>query len=311
MKRILGFLVVALLCVAPCMASAAVTLTGAGKVSGGGGGGGYVGPVDAFGAGVKYAYSMRAVSAAAAAAQVKAFRLGHTANAEKCDVKVTTSGHAATVVTGCTGGSTADGFDLATWCAQTTGTCFGDTWYDQNANGGDAPSSGTAPTFAFNCFSTDPCFVGGGAGGFLATSTTATPQSGGLSISAIAKRSSGTTQADILSGSTGTFFAGTNRVGGYFGFAPDVAANDGVWHAIQWTINGSSSAMNVDGTDTTGLDFNTADLSAGFYLFRQNTGSYLNGPMFEAIVFAATSNSTQRNAVCANQRAFTGISGTC
>lgn len=313
MRRLLLILAAWALTIAPSAASAQGLLllgVGAARTSGGGGGG-YTGPVDAFASAAKYGYSMRAISATAAAAQVKAFRLGHTANAEKCDVKVATTGHAATVVTGCTGGSTADGFSLATWCAQTAGSCFGDTWYEQNGSGADAIASATAPVFVFNCFGTDPCFQGGGAGGFLASSATATTQAGGLTISAVAIRTSGTTQADIISGANGTFFAASGRVGGYFGASTDVAETDNAWHALQWYINGSSSAMNVDGTDTTSLAFGAGDLSSGFYLFQQNTGQYLTGKMFEVIVWAASSNSTQRNAVCANQRAFTGISGTC
>lgn len=282
----------------------------------GGGGSSYVGPEDAFGSAAKYGYGIMAISNAAAVAQVNAFRLAHTADAEKCNVKETSTGHPATVVTGCSGiGSpTADGTPLATWCAISSGNCFGDTWFEQKGTGADAPVSGTAPTFLFNCIGTDPCFVGGGAGGFLASAATLTTQTSGLTISAVAIRTGGTGQSDILSGSSGVFFSGvfnTGNVSGYFGASPTtVSETENVWHAMQWYVNNTASVINLDGTENT-VNLGAGDLSAGFYLFRQNTGSYLTGKIFEALVFNASSNSTSRNALCANQRARTGISGSC
>jgi hypothetical protein len=315
MRRVLAICVALLTLGLATGAAAAVTTPGGPPMIGlrwgvafppstGGGGGGYTGPCDL----VSCAdfWGPRAASAAAAAAQIPAINLAHAADSETCDVKLATSGDLATTVSNCNG-LTTNGTSLTTWCA---GACTGNTLYGQ-INGLNATYSGDPPVFDPSCTNGKPCFRYSGSGGFWMPSSTNVGQA--LSISAVAMRSSGSTTSMIFGGSNGVYFAEQNRVSGWFGAQPVVNANDGDWHALQFTVNGNQSAINVDGADSTGADLGTGDLTAPFYLGRQNGGSYLTGGISEVLLAGpgVAFSPAQRTSLCHNDAAWYGITATC
>jgi hypothetical protein len=162
---------------------------------------------------------------------------------------------------GCTGftGCPIDTAAANAHCAATT--CFVRTLYDQSGIGRDIvqASAASQPGLQFNCIGALPCTRVPTAGGaFMLSGASITPATGVLSISMVASRSTGVGSGAVIfraNGATGNrvLSAGANTwnlsnntvtLGG--------AATDGVAHAYQGVINGASSVVNVDGTETTG-----------------------------------------------------------
>lgn len=89
-------------------------------------------------------------------------------------------------------------------------------------------------------------------------------------------------------------------------------ATDEAWHAANGVINGASSVINIDGTETTGTA--TGSTSADLLRSYQSAGSVANvyvmlgeAGLKDNVVWSAGT----RTDLCANQRAYWGITGSC
>lgn len=292
-----------LLIASPALAGS-MTLLGAGKASAGGGGG-YIGPGDAAASAAGAWYGVRAYSAAKAAALAPALQVTRASNAETCDILLAATGDLGNTAS-CTGANS--GISGSTFCSATT--CSVVFWYDQTGNGmHEAQGVGAnRPVLVFNCVNSKPCVTFNGSQYLAQSSSYSSSQP--YTISAVAIRTSGTAQADILSGSNGVWFSAAGKVSAWFGGTQDANQTDNAWHAMQWGVNGSSSTMNVDGTSTTGLAWGSAALSSDFEIGAQGGATNpLTGKISEAGVWNSTL-ATQA-AICHNQAAYYGITASC
>lgn len=90
----------------------------------------------------------------------------------------------------------------------------------------------------------------------------------------------------------------------------EATATDGVFHAVQGLFNGTSSVINVDGTDTT----TAANLSASFagsIVIGGLSGSFSNNMISEAGVWNSGFSSGNRTSVCHNQFLYYGTATSC
>lgn len=206
----------------------------------------YLGPGDIV-SGATAWYGLRAYSAAVAATGTqKAINIRRTSDSTTSDILILTTG----------------GLDLATantFCVSTT--CFVAKWYDQSGNARDAIQATAAnqPQLLFNCIGVLPCVSAlSSASVVLASSANFTPATGVVTFSLVSwvNRTSG---VSVMLEENGT----QNRVsaanaaatwqltGGASGFV-QAAASDSAWHAAVMVMNGSSSVINIAGTETTG-----------------------------------------------------------
>lgn len=206
------------------------------------------------------AYSVRAISAATAAATAQAVNLRRTSDSHTCDIKVTTAGNLDTVTSGCsTGGD--NGTNRVTWCTASAGTCTGAKWYDQTGGGRNVVQATTAaqPAWVENCNGSLPCFQASGTSAInFQSSANFTPATGVVALSAVANRAVGTCGQAFISENG----SGQNSMGGRNGTAnrwimlgtavgaTNAVASDAAWHAGNGNVNTTSSVLNVDGTDT-------------------------------------------------------------
>jgi len=164
-------------------------------------------------------------------------------------------------------------FDTAAATAFCTTACTVQTWFDQSGNGRDLVQLAAAnqPAYLAGCIGALPCAqwtvntqaLGG---------PSVTPASGTVSLSAVGRRSGGSTGVCTLfreNGSAGnrltigTTAASVILTGGTSG-SITAAASDGGWHVATGVIAGASSVLNIDGTETTGtVTGNTAAGTAG------------------------------------------------
>jgi hypothetical protein len=274
-------------------------------VASGGGGGGYVGPGDVV-SGAKVWLGLRAYSAATADGTHKAVKLVRASDSHSCDALLNTSGNLGNTASCSTGGES--GTAVAAWCAATT--CAIDVFYDQSGNGFDFTASSRA-TLVFSCLGSLPCADFGAGVAYYFSSTTDTAQP--LTTSAVAIRTGAfTVQNDLFGVGTGTFYAGANALGGYFGNTATATASDNVWHAAQIVTSGASSAVAVDATQTSGLNMGTASTGAPLNLGTQNTGgNRLNGRLTEIGLWPAAFSGAQQANVCHNQFTYWGTPTSC
>lgn len=98
----------------------------------------------------------------------------------------------------------------------------------------------------------------------------------------------------------------------------DPTMSDSVVHAVQALFNGTgtSSVVNVDGTETTGST-GTSSLSGGFCVGRQGNastacgGNALQGQLFEIGIWPSAFSSGNRTSVCHNQFIYWGTATSC
>jgi hypothetical protein len=147
-----------------------------------------------------------------------------------------------------------------TFCAATT--CFVTKFYDQSGNTRDI-SQATAGNQPQIFLSSGPSagypYVSFTAGSMALTSASNfTPTTGVLSFSAVANRASGTGAGKMMRGGSPNEFdvksASANNwaiIGGTSGSVTG-AATDATWHAGSALLNGASSVIGIDNTDTTG-----------------------------------------------------------
>lgn len=142
-------------------------------------------------------------------------------------------------------------------------TCFVVTWYDQSGGARDITqaTAGNQPSFIFTCLGTRPCVRVDTGTAALTAAGNVTPATGTMSLAAAANRSVGTGGVTISKETGGAnsnrfqFAAGTANAwqlvaNGSITF--NATASDNVWHAGTTTMNGASSAITIDATNTTG-----------------------------------------------------------
>jgi len=165
-------------------------------------------------------------------------------------------------------GGALDVATATTFCAATT--CKVVTMYDQSGNAGDWTQGTDAnrPAYTANCLGTSPCATFTAGSQTLVAAANVTPATGVASFSVVANRSVGTGACAWLREN-----AGNNRLGARAATANQLtltggssgtvnaAATDAAWHAIQAVLNGTSSVVGVDGTETTGTA--TGNTTAG------------------------------------------------
>ena len=227
----------------------------------------YVGPGDlnAFTAW----YGLRGYSRAKAlAGNTKMMKLRRPSSGETCDVLVAVTGGQG-LTTGCSGAS--DGQSVTTFCGGVD--CRVQIWYDQTGNNACAASScdiiqnttGNQPALAF---ASGFDYVRFDAASMLLNSANNfTPSAAKLSVVGVANRTIGSAGTRVLynvgSGNglaTGNSATNVWHLWGSGSAAFSAAAADSVWHAGIAIINGASSILTIDGSDTTGTA--TASTSA-------------------------------------------------
>lgn len=210
---------------------------------------------------------------------------------------------------GCTGftGCPWDAAAATAHCAATS--CFGVTWYDQSGavrSLGPQVTAANQPALVFNCNGALPCLQYTLTNQSLA-SAAFTPTTGVMSKSVVANRTAGTNFVTFFrsGGATGNRVNGNSVatqwiVNGASGSIVPTASN-AAWHAAQIVINGASSVVSIDGTETTGTI--TGGVTAAPLTVIGSTGSTFNeGEVVFWDGYALTAG--ERAALTANQRAY-------
>jgi hypothetical protein len=187
--------------------------------------------------------------------------------------------------------------------------------YDQTGNGNNVSQTTAAnqPQLLPLCNNSLPCIFMGVTIG-LVSSATFTPATGVVSFSIVGdKISGGNNNAAVIRETT------NNRVG-FSSSANDwalftsggtflVTATDSAWHNGQFVLNGASTVVNIDGTETTGsyTGLTTATIYSAF-VGAANTVPYATEAGFwDNLAFSPT----QRTNLCHNEYTYWGTSTSC
>lgn len=264
----------------------------------------FQGPGDVV-AGASMWWGLRAYNAA--------YAMGSNPAADICDVS---TGLTCTTINILANGS----FDAAT--AQASASCAVacnvSKLYDQTGNGNHITQSTNAnrPTLVFNCIGSLPCIQSTSSSIVLNTATF-TPATGVVSLSTVGNRAAGTgvflAVNEAGTGQTGNRIRGGTAnlwnltAGAAGGFT--ATANDAAWHSANAVVNGASSVLNIDGTETTGTVAGVTT-AGGNVAFRSNTSTTFNeteSGIWDNVTFTGT----QRTNLCHNQFAYWGTSTSC
>lgn len=188
--------------------------------------------------------------------------------------------------------------------------------YDQTGNARDVVQTTLAAmpglTFSSTPTGTLPaidCNIG--TNPVLATTATYT-QAQPLTLSAVYIRTTGTALGGTIGANANVIVgagSGANlavAASGGAGFT--VAATDNTWHAINALLNGTgtSSAINLDGADTTGSSGGTTGFITNNIRVCRAAASPLAGRIAEAGIWAASTNATDRGNINTNQHGTSG-----
>lgn len=263
--------------------------------------GGYVGPGDVQGSASGYWSCTRAYTAAYAASSGNACDLVRASDSASCTMVFLADGNADVSTTNsCTGATQT----VTQFCNATT--CRVSQAYDQSGNSRHLSQStnGTRPTF-------DPAgakvMVFAGGQGLVAAATTINQT---FSISAVAQRTSGTSNVCILCGGTanqGVLFSTAGNAAIFSASVVTVAAVNSVCHNFQGIFAGTSSSLMVDGTPNTPLNPGTQNFSANWGIGSGGTAGsfFLNGTVREVILYPSSISANQ-SALATNQSAYGG-----
>lgn len=275
----------------------------------------YQGPGDVFSTGIYAWYSTaRAYNAAYAAANGNMFKVVDTSTGTaSCTVKAAASGYVDLTTAFCP--DSAPAVNLVTFCTVTHATgCSITTIYNQAGTGSgcDAVQATLAsmPLLILNSTPTGtlPAAQGSGFVGTMQVTSCPAITVVPVAFSTVIERTSGTTSAYLIggSGNSSIGFGTTGNAEITGGTALDLAAANNSWHSISGLVNGNgtSSAINVDGTDQSGAAGNTALGANNLRLIRVTS---LGGTVLfvEGGVWATAMTSTNRNSLCHNQQSAT------
>lgn len=306
---------VAVLLTAGIWASAHAQLgtTGAGKVIPGGAAPTFTGAGDVV-SGASSWYGLRAYNAAYATANGKLINVVRASDSQACDILAATTGGLG-VTASCTGG--ANGTAAATFCNATT--CAIATAYDQSGANlcTSAPCNATQataaarPTLVFNCIGSLPCMQANSANSQALATSGSSAVSQPFTVAGAGNRTGNTTAfSGFLDSGDGTFWGSSaNTFGGFFGTIVTATAADNTNHALVFMVNGASSIISVDNTETS-VSPGAGALSAGYNLFGQST-QFTTGNIYEAGVWPSGFTGTQRTNMCHNIFTYWGTVTSC
>lgn len=258
---------------------------------------GYQGPGDVFASAFAWYSCARGYTASYAA----------SGTGSACDVVDTATG----LVT-CTYHIKTSGFVDPTECngvGQSCATaCKVKKAYDQSGNTHDASQATLAnmPTLTFSSTPTGtlPAMTFNGTSQQLLTGNVTQAQP--ITMSAVLDRT--TVQAGGVIGASSMALgspAGANLAQVNAGSGLTAAAADNAWHSVQGLLNTATSAINIDGSETTG-GVGTGTISAQPIILGRPLFIFFAGNVAEAGIWGSTSNSTNRNALSANQHGTSG-----
>lgn len=265
----------------PALAQVSTTAAGRGAPSSSGGSS-YTGPVDVV-ASPTAIYALRAASAAIAAAGtqkiVNVSSSGTTPANVICDILVASNGGLGNTAN-CSTGSY-NGTAAATFCATGSGSCVVETWYDQGGGGLNQSINTGTVALTFSCIGSLPCLTFSGAGFLcnLSFPTVAQPLTVAHSFSAIATNAN----YPLWNSNSNIIFAdfNTSSTAGYASYSAgtDVFFGGGTigsgLHSFITVFNGSSSANNFDGNQTTPTNPGTGGTGGGYMCVGvDNSGDY-------------------------------------
>jgi hypothetical protein len=254
----------------------------------------YVGPGDLFSGALVWGSPARAYSAAFAATAGAIVDLVDQAGANPITINVLTTGFV-------------DNTAITNWVsANSVSTIRVPKLYDQTGNGRHF-TTGTLsqmPTLTLNALGGLPGMTGS-TGGSTRLPTGNITQAQPLTMSTVYVRTSGTS-GEIAGAGTGSTVSmntgGANVVNINAGTVlTGPAAADSSFHSLQGVFNGASSAVNVDGSETTGNAGSNSLSAVPFRLFVTNGGNFLNGSIMEAGLWPSAANSTNRGDLSTNQ----------
>lgn len=225
-----------------------------------------------------------------------------------CTLRVLTTGFVDLVGNYCTGSTT----PTLACAAAAGGACHISKMYDQTGNARDL-INGTVAQYPSATFSSSPTgalpVVTGGSGvTLLATNSTFTI-SQPITLSVVAIRTAGFTAQGMIFGSASSSDAldgstSTNNWAIKGSTSVNAAATDSAWHSFSGLLSGSGNncATNVDGSDTASLNCGTTGTSAEkMRILREGSGVQFQGNIAEALMYTATTTSTERNNISTNQ----------
>lgn len=268
----------------------------------------YQGPGDVFSISTFAWYSCaRAYNAAWASGGNNACLIQRASDNVQCTLKFATNGFVDLTTAGCNSNTQT----VAQFCNATT--CRVMTAYDQSGNARDVVQAtfASAPilTLSDSPTGTLPVITCSGGTLILATGSTfslAVP----ITYSAVVDVTTGGAQGGIIgaaSGGQSMLGQGTvaNKLALYSSTELDGSATDATWHAVNGLANGVSSAINVDGSETTGNAGSTGIATQAIRICRAFATQF-NGKIAEAGFYGASTTSTNRNAINSNQHGVNG-----
>jgi hypothetical protein len=274
------------------------------------GGGSYTGAGDVVSGATAYYSCGRAYNAAYATANGKLCNIIRASDSETCDILAASTGGPG-LTANCSGSD--NGKTLATFLSATTGKVV--TAYDQiSTRNVTQATSADQPTLTLNCIGILPCMTGTGTQ-WLASAGNFTSVSQPYSLSLVAELSNANSY--VLGDDNGrpflSHFTSANTLDLNCGSDTSVTASDGAVHALNGLCSGTSSFLNVDGTDNS-ISAGTSALTAGQVNLMSTDEDFgpLQGKFFEGGFWNTTGfTSTQRGQLCHNQYSYWGTATSC
>jgi hypothetical protein len=306
-------LVISLLCVAICCFQQDSSAGWLPLAKTAGGGGGYIGPGDAI-SGAKAFYSCaRAYNATYASGAGNLCTIADVGTgATTCTMKAAASGFADLASALCAGGT----LTVSAFCTAHT-SCVVTKMFDQT--GALACGAGLAcdisqatlanmPALTFSVLNSLPCVTFAQTSGLAGTSTLTLAQP--LTMPVASKRTTAVSNDDIIGPTSrdaeGFYSSAGNAVQIFAGSSSSqVTASDGAFHGLQFVLNGASSAINVDGTSTSGLNGGTNGYGnpVGLGLF------HLTGVICEGGIWPSAFSSGNQTTMFNNMNGSNGYNG--
>jgi hypothetical protein len=201
----------------------------------------------------------------------------------------------------------------ATCAAATGGVCNISKVYDQTGNGNawTQTTAASQPTLTFSAINSLPVIT---CASSQTINTTATFTTTIFSEATVYKRTSGTALGGAFGGNAAGFIGSgsvANDAVMQNGSTANVSgATDNAWHGLNGTLTSGSQALNVDGTDNTGLSAGSSNLSSSTLRFCRAGANELLGEIAEGGLWPATSfTSTQRGNLFTNMNSSSGYNG--
>lgn len=241
-----------------------------------------------------------------------------TGISKPCSVTVTNGSTTATV--SLTGTSTTCGTVSVAETVTFQVAGFVPTAYNQNGSSGNAVQATAAnqPQLLPDCGNSLPCMFWSTSASTTLSLATMTTAAQPFNFTSVSKAL--TAQTNNLIAAPSSFGCSISNPGGNFGnplaagcgtnVSSSVTSVAGTLYAIQFLANGATSAINVGGTDTVAAG-GAGTAAQPLWIGSQNSSGILNGYIDESGILRATSTPTDRNSICANQRAYWTTAGSC